>query len=77
VDVAVVAGNGEAAHPQSFSLDMGPFDMSAILRALDQGGVRYLVVGIGDLRRLKLRAGRPKDLEDLEHLPDEDGAGGR
>jgi len=55
-------------------LNSVPFDdawKSRIFEQITVGGqiVPVWIVGLGALRRSKAEAGRPKDLDDLEHLP--------
>jgi hypothetical protein len=42
-----------------------------IHETIEVGGsrVQVWILGLADLRRSKADAGRPKDLDDLEHLP--------
>jgi predicted nucleotidyltransferase len=41
-------------------------------RKASMDGLRVSVVSLRDLKRNKAAAGRPKDLDDLEHLPEQD-----
>lgn len=48
----------------------GELDARALTFTLDNVPLRYC--GLGHLRAMKQAAGRPRDLDDLEHLPSEE-----
>ena len=46
-----------------------PPDFKEFLLLLNAHDVKYLLIGLADLKRNKLSSGRHKDLNDLENLP--------
>ena len=46
-----------------------PPDFKEFLQLLSVHNVKYLLIGLDDLKRNKLSSGRHKDLNDLENLP--------